>query len=369
MWNWRTTLAAGLVTLGCMATSPVSAQELPELMQGCQLTLENDPERVLVETPLGTLTLQLFPSVAPATVANFLGYIERGDYADTIVHRVVPGDPGPEDDFVIQAGGFAGNGITFAQIETQAPIANEPCISNVAGTVAMAKLPDDPDSATSQWFVNLTDNSANLDTTNGGFTVFGRVLDDGLAVSTAIVNLADRPRLIDVNPQSGAFDVLLGSPLLGPLVEPGGQGCFDASQSGVLMTENGGTVADLEPGTVQDLAFALTSTACIGAGAGGSPGFACNPPGRRVLRLDPDTLLFEIDPGAPLGLLEEFLSCEEIAASEAAFATRLEDLAPQFDILLVKTTYTVPEPSADVSAGVCLLGLAAIARIRRRRRQ
>ncbi|MFP6622155.1 MAG: hypothetical protein VCC20_01635, partial [Myxococcota bacterium] len=127
--------------------------------------------------------------------------------------------------------------------------------------------------------------------------------------------------------------------------------------------------ADLEPGTVQDLAFALTSTACIGAGAGGSPGFACNPPGRRVLRLDPDTLLFEIDPGAPLGLLEEFLSCEEIAASEAAFATRLEDLAPQFDILLVKTTYTVPEPSADVSAGVCLLGLAAIARIRRRRRQ
>ena len=315
------------------------------------------------------------------SIVAWAGYIERGDYADTIVHRVVPGDPGPEDDFVIQAGGFAGNGITFAPIETQAPIANEPCISNVAGTIAMAKLGNDPDSATSQWFVNLNDNSANLDNQNEGFTAFGQVLDDGLAVATAIVNLADSPRLIDVNPQSGAFDVLLGSPLLGPLVDPGGHGCFDASQSGVLMTENGQSVSDLEPGTVQDVPFAFTSTACAGAGAGGSPGFACNPPGRRVLLLDPDTLIFEIDPcfpprtpeqcatESPLGLLEGFLSCEEIGASEAAFATRLEDLAPQFDSLLVKTTYTVPEPSADVSAGVCLLGLAAIARVRRRRRQ
>jgi len=382
MSNWRTTLAAGLVALSWIAASPVSAQGLPELMPGCQLTLENDPERVLVETPLGTLTLQLFPSVAPVTVANFLGYIERGDYADTIVHRVVPGDPGPEDDFVIQAGGFAGNGTTFAPIETQAPIANEPCISNLAGTIAMAKLGSDPDSATSQWFVNLNDNSANLDNQNEGFTAFGRVLDDGLAVATAIVNLADSPRLIDVNPQSGAFDVLVGSPLLGPLVDPGGHGCFDASQSGVLLTENAMGV-DLEPGTVQDVPFALTSTACAGAGAGGSPGFACNPPGRRVLLLDPDTLVFEIDPcfpprtpeqcaaENPLGLLEEFLSCEEIAASEAAFTTRLEDLALQFDSLLVKTTYTVtvPEPSADLSAGSCLLGLAAMARIRRRRRR
>ena len=117
-------------SVGWLGTGRAAAQELPQLMPGCEATSNDDPERVLVETPLGTLTLQLFPSVAPITVANFLGYIERGDYTDTIVHRAVP-------DFVIQGGGWAQRGIRFEAIETQAPIANDPCISNVAGTIAM----------------------------------------------------------------------------------------------------------------------------------------------------------------------------------------------------------------------------------------
>ncbi|MEE2673622.1 MAG: peptidylprolyl isomerase, partial [Myxococcota bacterium] len=225
MWKRRTTLAAGLVTLASMAAGPVAAQGLPPLIPGCQLTLENDPERVLVETPLGTLTLQLFPSVAPVTVDNFLGYIDRGDYTDSIVHRVDPG-------FVIQAGGFAQIGINFGPIEAQDPIVNEPCISNVAGTIAMAKLSGDPDSATSQWFVNLADNSANLDTQNDGFTVFGRVLGGGLSIAADIANLEDQPPiaplppyLTDVDAASGGWEILLASPLLNPLVDAGVHGC------------------------------------------------------------------------------------------------------------------------------------------------
>ena len=375
-WFWRA--LASLVTLGWLGTGPAVAQELPQLIPGCEATIGDDSERVLVETPLGSLTLQLFPSVAPITVANFLGYIERGDYADTIVHRVVPGEPGPEDDFVIQAGGFAQSGIRFGAIATQPPILNEPCISNQAGTIAMAKTANNPNSATSQWFVNLSDNTF-LDNDNGGFTAFGRVLGDGLEVATAIVNLEDRPPPTPIPPYlidilGSAWGILTGSPMFlpatgsplqSPLVDPADPGCFDVAQSGLVLVEDPLGVSSLywEPGTVEDdLVFSLVSTACAGAGTGGSPGFPCSPPGRRILLLDPDTGAFIPDGGAPFGFAEALLSCEDIAASDAAFTQRLEDLGAQFDTKLVKTIYTVPEPGAGLTAAVSLLCLTALAR-------
>jgi cyclophilin family peptidyl-prolyl cis-trans isomerase len=119
--------------------------------------------------------IELFGADAPLTVRNFLNYVESGRYDASIIHRTVPG-------FVIQGGGFALNGTRLQPVVTDASVKNEPGISNLRGTVAMAKLGGNPNSATSQWFINLADNSAILDAQNGGFTVFGRVLGNGMAV-------------------------------------------------------------------------------------------------------------------------------------------------------------------------------------------
>jgi cyclophilin family peptidyl-prolyl cis-trans isomerase len=130
---------------------------------------------VTFNTNQGPILIELFPEAAPGTVENFLDYVNNGDYEDSIFHRLVP-------NFVLQGGGFTSDAEDFTNvgqfdpIETDDPIQNEFELSNVRGTIAMAKLGGNPNSATSQWFVNLADNSNNLDNTNGGFTVFGQVL-------------------------------------------------------------------------------------------------------------------------------------------------------------------------------------------------
>ncbi|MEK6736900.1 MAG: peptidylprolyl isomerase [Pseudomonadota bacterium] len=137
-------------------------------------------------TNMGDFCLELFERQAPKTVANFIRYIDSSAYTNGIFHRSVP-------DFVIQGGGFkivtSSGKSTLTTVSTFDPVVNEFKTSNTRGTVAMAKLGNDPDSATSQWFVNLADNSANLDQQNGGFTVFGRVLYNGMTVMDAIEKL------------------------------------------------------------------------------------------------------------------------------------------------------------------------------------
>ncbi|GJQ27256.1 MAG: hypothetical protein HBSAPP02_22880 [Phycisphaerae bacterium] len=133
--------------------------------------------RVRLSTTLGDMVFELVDD-APITTANFLQYVTDGFYNGTIFHRVVPG-------FVVQGGGFLPGNVQPAGLRP--PIQNEfsPSRSNVRATVAMAKLGGDPNSATSQFFVNLADNSANLDNQNGGFTVFARVVE-GMDVVDAI---------------------------------------------------------------------------------------------------------------------------------------------------------------------------------------
>ena len=138
----------------------------------------------LFNTSLGTIPVRLTPSTTPKTVANFVNYVNKGAYNDSIVHRSVPG-------FVWQAGGYQSTATpSIVETKTDAPVQNEFGASNTRGTIAMAKLGGDPDSATSQFFFNLSDqNASNLDAQNGGFTVFGRVVgDSGLAVMDAIAS-------------------------------------------------------------------------------------------------------------------------------------------------------------------------------------
>src|ERR1035437_2747388 len=130
-------------------------------------------------TTFGDLEVELYDQDKPATVQNFIRYVQSGRYTNEFSHRLVPG-------FVLQAGGFtvtnrgATNWATQA-VATFPPVTNEfnrgKFYSNVFGTLAMAKN-SDPNSATSQFFFNLADNSASLDNTtnSGGFTVFGHVV-------------------------------------------------------------------------------------------------------------------------------------------------------------------------------------------------
>lgn len=141
---------------------------------------------VRINTPLGGITLELFDDVAPNTVNNFLNYVNSGRYNNTFIHRS-ENSPTP---FVIQGGWLRFDEPTqgLSSIPIDGTIANEFRLSNLRGTVAMAKVAGNPNSANSQWFVNLADNTF-LDADNGGFTVFGRIVDNGMSVVDAIAAL------------------------------------------------------------------------------------------------------------------------------------------------------------------------------------
>ncbi|HEY9182007.1 MAG TPA: peptidylprolyl isomerase, partial [Gammaproteobacteria bacterium] len=122
---------------------------------------------VAVCTDRGRAVIELADDAAPLQVANFLGYVDSGFYSGTVFHRAISG-------FVVQGGGVDRQ---LRPRATREPVANESRdgISNTRGTVAAARLGDDPDSATAQFFVNLADN-VQLDADRDlGFTVFGRV--------------------------------------------------------------------------------------------------------------------------------------------------------------------------------------------------
>jgi cyclophilin family peptidyl-prolyl cis-trans isomerase len=137
---------------------------------------------VIMKTSEGTIKIELFEDKAPGTVKNFLKYVEKGHYDNTIFHRVI-------SNFMIQGGGFtkdlnkatSGEDIKRAEKKTDAPIKNESDnkVSNEKYTIAMARTAK-PDSASAQFFINVKDNSF-LDKANArdgvGYCVFGKVID------------------------------------------------------------------------------------------------------------------------------------------------------------------------------------------------
>jgi peptidyl-prolyl cis-trans isomerase A (cyclophilin A) len=138
---------------------------------------------VRFETVLGNIDVRLYDTKTPLTTQNFMNYVDDSDWDDTFFHRSVPG-------FVVQGGGFKFTDAGGVSNVPQDPaVMNEFALTNVRGTIAMAKLGSGPNTATNQWFFNLANNAANLDNQNGGFTVFGRVVGTGMTVVDAIAAL------------------------------------------------------------------------------------------------------------------------------------------------------------------------------------
>ena len=140
--------------------------------------LAADPQ-VDLKTSAGSIRVELYPAKAPKTVENFLRYVRDGHYDGTIFHRVIPG-------FMVQGGGMTPN---MAQKPTRAPVPIESKngLKNEVGTLAMART-SDPNSATSQFFINVSNNGF-LDypgQDGHGYTVFGKVVD-GMDVVNKIV--------------------------------------------------------------------------------------------------------------------------------------------------------------------------------------
>jgi len=201
-----TTLAAGASCTVSVTFAPKTSGNLPAALRiagnGFRTTSVSidglctdltaaapDGNTYLFDTTQGKIYVALRPDAAPKNVANFLHYVNNGTYTNALFHRVVAG-------FVNQGGGYklTGPGQTSTS-PTVAPVVNEFKLPNIRGTLAMAKLGNDPNSATDQFFFNVKNNT-NLNTQNGGFTVIGQIMGvqgiadasqaEGLAVMDAI---------------------------------------------------------------------------------------------------------------------------------------------------------------------------------------
>ena len=182
-------VAASLLVLAlAMPSQPTAAPQPPKAGQpATSQPTAKEPSvtqpRVVMHTSKGDIVIELDSAKAPKTVENFLAYTRAGHFDGTVFHRVMPG-------FVIQGGGYTAD---LRQKPTKPPIENEAKngLKNVRGSLSMART-SDPNSATSQFFVNLVDNKG-LDPSPErdpfGYAVFGRVVE-GMDVVDAIAKVA-----------------------------------------------------------------------------------------------------------------------------------------------------------------------------------
>lgn len=154
-------------------------------------------KKVRLKTNLGSIVIELSNEKAPITVANFLGYVNRKHYDGTVFHRVIDG-------FMIQGGGFAREDKDLVEKPVGPSITNEGKngLKNVRGSIAMART-SDPDSATSQFFINVADNAMLDFPNNGGYAVFGKVVE-GMDVVDKIKSTATGTSILNMrHPASG----------------------------------------------------------------------------------------------------------------------------------------------------------------------
>jgi peptidyl-prolyl cis-trans isomerase A (cyclophilin A) len=148
---------------------PFAAQQAAAPAAAANSESVGENPTVILETSKGTVKIELFPAEAPTTVENFLRYVDAGFYDETVFHRVIRS-------FVVQGGGFTPE-LELKPTLAPVPIESRNGLENKRGSVAMARNLD-RDSATSQFYINLSDNEQ-LDrgARNFGYTVFGRVIE------------------------------------------------------------------------------------------------------------------------------------------------------------------------------------------------
>jgi len=372
----------------------------------------SNPSNRIVElrTTLGSICIELLEDQAPLTTANFLAYLERGDYDGTFSHRAIDG-------FIVQGGGFrasGGSGMITA-VPKDPEVDNEPCTldepvpgqpglmrcsqrGNVRGTVAMAKRGDPvcnvnspppqcvprPDyvttflpraefvnSATNEWFINLADNRTNLDNQNGGFTVFARVLGDGLTIADAIAALPRQthPSSSLVADPMTLLPIFLDLPVQTLAAEPpGGFGCFEIADLSVLYNASGDCcVAD----NVHPSGVLVISGSC-GTPLASEQDFVPNPSENPACPIVDrkaqgavemsDGSLFPKSPSMFFSL-----TCDEVEESVAQLDARRAGMSPlvMAQAIQVDEVVDLPEPSQALLRAIALLCMAALARRRR----
>ena len=370
--NYRSIVCCALLAV-CLLTGRANAS--------CELSGTEAPgnEIAALETALGTICIELFSADAPLHVANLLFYANNDLLVDTFFHRNVPG-------FVLQGGGFRVGPTDFEVIPAlNGPVTNEPCTldtlapppapsgtmicsvrGNERGTVALAKLGGDPNSGTTNFFINLADNRANLDNQNGGFTVFGRVLDSSMLVVDAIeaLTISTDDDLAWI--ESTVFPTGLAAPLQLPPFYDTPYGCWDPSvQATVLDTPS---LPGLAPVADPDIATIFYT---VGVDCGSpttlatfveTPGPAQCPDLSRIAveTVGPRSLAF---PSGIASFVE--LTCEQLEESSTQRALWQVDFKNDFEAQLVDLEMvTVPEPGVGYSL---LLGVPMLLGMGRKR--
>lgn len=195
--NSSTTLALLTCNVTAVGTLPLTIKSAEgQVLYQTSLTVPKP--QVVLANGQSSVTLELDPAAAPVTVNNFLAYVKQGFYKDTLIHRVIKG-------FVIQGGGYTTGMVKKAGQTAAIALESNNGLSNLRGTVAMART-SDPNSATSEFFINLVDNTSldYVSTSSPGYAVFGKVISgmdvvDGIALQpTGSVNGFSDVPLTDV---------------------------------------------------------------------------------------------------------------------------------------------------------------------------
>lgn len=181
--SFASSSSTSLLVLNCTVTQ---VGEMPLTLKDAagqvvyQTTVVVPKPQVTLTTSAGAITLELDPAKVPITVNNFLSYVNSGYYASTLFHRVEPG-------FVVQAGGFTTGMVAKSGLSAPIALESNKGLSNLRATVAMART-GVADSATSQFFINLVDNTSldYQDADHRGYAVFGTVVQ-GMSVVDAMI--------------------------------------------------------------------------------------------------------------------------------------------------------------------------------------